>query len=396
MSGNSMLRYLTAGESHGPGLTVIIEGMPAGLPLRAEEIDFWLAERQKGYGRGGRMSIEKDRARITAGVRSGRTLGSPLALWVENRDWANWTKIMDPAENSASHVKAVSITRPRPGHADLSGGLKYGLKDLRDVLERASARETTVRVGAGAVAVRLLQELGVEMAAHVVRLGGVALKGDAPAFATVATRPFDSEVRCVDAATSARMIKRIKEAKAEGDSLGGVFEIRARGLPPGLGSHVQWDRKADGRLAHALMSIQSVKAVEVGLGLPGADLPGSRVHDEIGWKPAKGRDGYRRFSNHAGGIEGGMTNGEELVLRAAMKPIPTLLKPLRSVDMADHKAYRAKYERSDVCTVPAGAVVGLAVCAFELAAMMLEKFGGDSLDQVKSSLAAYGRELEKR
>jgi|SRR5665213_539121 len=391
-----MLRYLTAGESHGPGLTVIIEGLPAGLPLKAEHIDFWLAERQKGFGRGGRMAIEKDKVRITAGVRSGKTMGSPLALWVENRDWENWTKIMDSAENSSSHVKAVSISRPRPGHADLSGGLKYGIKDLRDVLERASARETTVRVAAGAVALRLLEELGIAMAAHVVRLGGVGLKGASPAFSSVATLAFDSEVRCVDQKISARMIARIKRAKSEGDSLGGVFEIRAQGVPPGLGSHVQWDRKADGRLAHALMSIQSVKAVEVGLGLSGSELPGSQVHDEIVWRSRKGREGYRRLTNRAGGIEGGMTNGEELVLRAAMKPIPTLLKSLRSVDMADHKSYRAKYERSDVCTVPAGAVVGLTVSAFELAGMALEKFGGDSLDQVKAAQLAYYRELEKR
>ncbi|MGH7442153.1 MAG: chorismate synthase, partial [bacterium] len=236
------MRFLTAGESHGPGLSVIIEGLPAGLPLKAEDIDFWLAERQKGYGRGGRMAIEKDRARITAGVRSGKTLGSPLALWVENRDWANWTKIMDPAGNSDSHVRAVGITRPRPGHADLPGGLKYGLKDLRDVLERASARETTMRVAAGAVAVRLLKELGVDMATHVVRLGGVALKSSATDFSVVADAPFRSEVRCVDPAVSKRMIARIRRAKAQGDSLGGVFEVRAQGLPPGLGSHVQWDR----------------------------------------------------------------------------------------------------------------------------------------------------------
>jgi chorismate synthase len=391
-----MLRYLTAGESHGPGLSVIIEGLPAGLPLKAEQVDFWLAERQKGYGRGGRMAIEKDRVRITAGVRSGRSLGSPLALWVENKDWPNWTKIMDPAANSASHVKAVSITRPRPGHADLGGGLKYGLKDLRDVLERASARETTMRVAAGAVALCLLEELGVSMAAHVVRLGGVPLAGKAPGFADIATKPFASEVRCVDPASSAAMIKRIEQAKKAGDSLGGVFEIRATGLPPGLGSHVQWDRKADGRLARALMSIQSVKAVEIGMGLEAADRPGSEVHDAIAWKPRRGREGYHRLSNNAGGIEGGMTNGEELVLRAAMKPIPTLLKPLRSVDMADHKAYRAKYERSDVCTVPAGAVVGLAVAAFELADLMLEKFGGDSLPQLKRSLAGYWAEIARR
>ena len=391
-----MLRYLTAGESHGPGLSVIIEGLPAGLPLKAEQVDFWLAERQKGYGRGGRMAIEKDRVRITAGVRSGRSLGSPLALWVENKDWPNWTKIMDPAANSASHVKAVSITRPRPGHADLGGGLKYGLKDLRDVLERASARETTMRVAAGAVALRLLEELGVGLAAHVVRLGGVPLAGKSPSFADVASKPFESEVRCVDAASSAAMIKRIEQAKKAGDSLGGVFEIRATGLPPGLGSHVHWDRKADARLARALMSIQSVKAVEIGLGLEAADRPGSLVHDAIAWKPRPGREGYHRLTNNAGGIEGGMTNGEELVLRAAMKPIPTLLKPLSSVDMADHKAYRAKYERSDVCTVPAGAVVGLAVVAFELADLVMEKFGGDSLPQLKRSLAGYWAEIARR
>lgn len=391
-----MLRYLTAGESHGPGLSVIIDGLPAGLPLKAEHADFWLAERQKGYGRGGRMAIEKDRVRITAGVRSGRTLGSPLALWVENRDWANWTKIMDPAANSQSHVRAVGITRPRPGHADLPGGLKYGLTDLRDVLERASARETTMRVAAGAVALRLLEELGVRAVAHVVSLGGVAVKAPLPDFDQLWSRSMASEVRCHDPRASRAMVRRIQQAKRQGDSLGGVFEVRVQGLPPGLGSHVQWDRKADARLARALMSIQSVKGVEVGLGFAAAGLPGSRVHDEIVWKPRRGREGYRRLSNNAGGLEGGMTNGEELVLRAAMKPIPTLLRPLRSVDMADHRPYRAKYERSDVVTVPAGAVVGLCVTAFELADMMLEKLGGDSLAQVKRSLAAYGRELERR
>ena len=390
-----MLRYLTAGESHGPGLTVIVEGMPSGVPVKAEQVDFWLAERQKGFGRGGRMTIEKDRVRITSGIRSGRTLGSPVSFWVENRDWANWTKIMDPAENSGSHVKAVSITRPRPGHADLAGGLKYDLHDLRDVLERASARETTMRVAAGGLALRLLEELGVGLAAHVVRLGGVAIKAS-PTFEQLLKKPFASEVRCVDDRAAAAMIKRIKKAKADGDSLGGVFEVRAQGLPPGLGSHVQWDRKADARLARALMSVQSVKAVEVGLGLASAEKPGSLVHDEIGYKARKDRDGYLRFSNNAGGIEGGMTTGEDLVLRAAMKPIPTLLKPLRSVDMSDHKAYRAKYERSDVCTVPAGAVVGQCVVAVELADLMLEKFGGDSLSETKRHLEAYLKALRKR
>lgn len=391
-----MLRFLTAGESHGPGLSVILDGLPAGLPLKAEAIDFWLAERQKGHGRGGRMAIEKDKVRITAGVRGGRSLGSPLALWVENKDWANWTKIMDPAGNSASHVKAVSITRPRPGHADLSGGLKYGLHDLRDVLERASARETTMRVAVGAVALRLLEELGVRVAAHVVSLGGVDAAPKQHRFEDLLKVPFGSAVRCMDPAAAARMIKRIDAAKRDGDSLGGVFEVRAQGLPPGLGSHVQWDRKADARLGRALLSIQSVKAVEVGLGAESARRPGSAVHDQIAWRRRPGREGYHRLGNNAGGLEGGMTNGEEVVLRAAMKPIPTLLKPLRSVDMADHKAYRAKYERSDVCTVPAGAVVGLAAVALELADLMLEKFGGDSLAQVKRSLGAYWKEIERR
>jgi chorismate synthase len=390
-----MLRYLTAGESHGPGLTVIVEGMPAGVPVKAEQVDFWLAERQKGYGRGGRMAIEKDRVRITGGIRSGRTLGSPVSFWVENRDWANWTKIMDPAENSGSHVKAVSITRPRPGHADLAGGLKYGLHDLRDVLERASARETTMRVAAGGLALRLLEALGVRLAAHVVSLGGVVSKAK-PSFEQLLKKPFESEVRCVDPRAAEAMIRRIKKAKADGDSLGGIFEVRAQGLPPGLGSHVQWDRKADARLGRALMSIQSVKGAEVGMGFASADKPGSQVHDEIGYKARKDRDGYLRYSNNAGGIEGGMTTGEELVLRAAMKPIPTLLKPLRSVDMSDHKAYRAKYERSDVCTVPAGAVVGLCVVAIELADLMLEKFGGDSLSETKRNLSGYLRELKGR
>jgi chorismate synthase len=390
-----MLRYLTAGESHGPGLTVIMEGLPAGVPVQAGQIDFWLAERQKGFGRGGRMSIEKDRVRITSGIRSGRTLGSPVSLWVDNRDWANWTKIMDPAANSGSHVKAVSITRPRPGHADLAGGLKYGLTDLRDVLERASARETTMRVAAGGLALRLLEALGIRLAAHVVRLGGIAIKAK-PTFEEIATKPFDSEVRCVDPRAAEAMIRRIKKAKADGDSLGGVFEVRAQGLPPGLGSHVQWDRKADARLVRALLSIQSVKGAEVGLGFASAEKPGSQVHDEITYKARKDRDGYQHLTNNAGGVEGGMTNGEELVLRAAMKPIPTLLKPLRSVDMADHQAYKAKYERSDVCTVPAGAVVGLCAVAVELADLMLEKFGGDSLPETKRNLAAYLKDLKRR
>lgn len=386
-----MLRYLTAGESHGPALTVLIEGLPAGVPLRKADIDFWLAERQKGHGRGGRMKIEKDQVRILSGLRDGKTLGSPLALLVENRDWENWKKIMDPEAGSPNHMRVVSISRPRPGHADLAGGLKYDQEDLRNILERASARETTARVAAGAVAAALLAQFDVELAAHVISLGGVDTKG-APSFEQLRKLSFLSPVRCADAHAAKAMIRRIDQAKAAGDSLGGVFEVRAKGLPVGLGSHVQWDRKLDARLAQALMSIQSVKGVELGMGFQSGRLPGSKVHDEIAYR--RGR--YAHLSNNAGGIEGGMSNGEELCVRACMKPIPTLLKPLRSVDMRTHQAFRAKYERSDVCTVPAGAVVGLAVVALTLADAFLEKFGGDSLGETRRNWQGYLRQLKAR
>lgn len=386
-----MLRYLTAGESHGESLSVIIDGLPAGLPLGAERINFWLAERQKGHGRGGRMKIETDRAHVIGGVRNGLTLGSPVAMLVHNKDWANWEKMMHPERGSDAHMKGVAITRPRPGHADLAGGLKYGHEDLRNVLERASARETTSRTAAGAAAVALLEEIGVRFSAHVVEIGGIRLK-KSPSFATVAKAAFQSPVRCVDAALSRKMVARIDEAKARGDSLGGAFEVRVSGLPIGLGSYVQWDRKLDARLARALMSIQSVKAVELGLGTGFASHFGSQTHDEIHYR--KGR--YGHDSNNAGGIEGGMSNGEELILRASMKPIPTLMKPLKSVDMATHQGFKAKYERSDTCSVPAAAVVGLCVAAFELADAALEKFGSDTLREFKASHAAYERYLKTR
>jgi chorismate synthase len=386
-----MLRYLTAGESHGEALSVIVDGLPAGLPLGAEKINFWLAERQKGHGRGGRMKIETDRAHIIGGLRNGMTLGSPLAMLVHNKDWANWEKMMHPEKGSEAHMRGVAITRPRPGHADLAGGLKYGHEDLRNVLERASARETTARTAAGAAAVALLQELGVRFAAHVVEIGGLRLK-KSPDFKTVEKAPFDSPVRCVDEKLSRQMVARIDQAKSQGDSLGGAFEVRVKGLPVGLGSYVQWDRKLDARLARALMSIQSVKAVELGLGVGFASRFGSQTHDEIHYQ----KGAYGHDSNNAGGIEGGMSNGEDLVIRASMKPIPTLMKPLKSVDMATHQSFKAKYERSDTCSVPAAAVVGLCVVAFELADAALEKFGGDSLREFKSSHAAYGRYLRKR
>ncbi len=386
-----MLRYLTAGESHGENLTVIVDGLPAGLELPQEKLDFWLAERQKGHGRGGRMKIEKDQAHIVGGMRGGRTLGSPLAMLVHNKDWANWEKMMHPHQVEAARSKAVSISRPRPGHADLAGGIKFGHEDLRNVLERASARETASRTAAGAAAVALLERFGVRFAAHVVEIGGVKMEKKA-SFAQAASRPFKSPVRCVDPKASSAMVRRIDEAIAAGDSLGGRFEVRVQGLPIGLGSCMQWDRKLDGRLARALITIQSVKAVEVGMGSGFASLPGSKVHDEIYYKAGA----YRHRSNNAGGIEGGMSNGEELILRAAMKPIPTLRKGLRSVDMATKEHFRAKWERSDVCSVPAAAVVGLCVAAFELADAFLEKFGGDSVAEIEHNLKSWQRYVASR
>ena len=387
-----MLRYLTAGESHGEDLTVIVEGLPANIPFPAACIDKWLAERMKGHGRGGRMKIEKDRVHITGGVRNETTLGSPLTMVVHNKDFKNWQKIMGPGKTAASHVKTALITRPRPGHADLAGGLKYNQKDLRNILERASARETTSRTMAGAAAINFLEQFGVSFACHVVEIGGIALDPSKVMFEKIEKASWDSPVRCVSPSVSKKMVQAIDQAIKKGDTLGGTFEVRVRGLPPGLGSHVQWDRKLDGRLVQSLATIQSVKAVEVGMGQGFAHLPGSKTHDEILYR--KGR--YTHASNNAGGIEGGMTNGEDVVLRATMKPIPTLRREMKSVDMINHKPFKAKYERSDTCSVPAAAVVGQCTTAFEIASAFLEKFGGDSLEEVKRNYKGYISYLRRR
>jgi len=388
-----MLRFLTAGESHGPALVVVLEGVPAGLALVAEDVDRDLARRQRGYGRGGRMKIEKDAVRILAGVRHGETIGAPVALLVENKDFANWKDRMaaEPGDDSAGDAPGA-VTRPRPGHADLAGALKYGHEDVRNVLERASARETTMRVAAGAVAKRILGEIGASITSRVVEIGGAAaapavLAGLSPEEA--ARRAEEDPCACPDPAASERMRAAIDAAKRAGDTLGGVVEVVARGLPPGLGSYVHWDRKLDGRLAQAVMSIHAVKGVEIGLGFAAARRPGSDVHDPIERREGAGRSPYVRPTNRAGGLEGGVTNGEDVVVRLAMKPISTLMKPLRSVDLKTHEVFEAAVERSDVCAVPACGVVAEAMVALVLADAALEKFGADSIAEIRRNHAAY-------
>ena len=387
-----MFRFTTAGESHGPALTTIVEGVPAGLPLRAEEIDVDLRRRQGGYGRGGRMRIESDRAEILSGVRLGETLGSPITLQVRNRDWENWTVAMsrEPLEEERSDEDLRRVLQPRPGHADLVGVLKYRRHDARDILERASARETTVRVAAGAVARRLLAELRVTIGSHVVSLGGIVARPPEELPEDINAVSDRSPVRCLDEEAEGRMIDAIDAAKRDGDTLGGVFEVVARGVPVGLGSHVSWDRKLDGRLAGALMSIQAIKGVEIGLGFGAAALPGSRVHDEITFeKDYKLGGGYGRTRNHAGGLEGGITTGQPIVCRVAMKPISTLMRPLRTVDLRTGEPVEAVRERSDVCALPAAGVVGEAMVAIVLAQAVLEKFGGDSLAELRERWEAH-------
>ena len=369
----------------------IIEGMPSGLLIRITDIDRDLCRRQTGYGRGGRMKIEKDTVKIYTGVRWGRTLGSPIGLMVRNKDWENWRDKMSPDPMFLN--SADPVTRPRPGHADLPGALKYGMADIRNILERSSARETAMRVAAGAVAKRLLEEFGIEVMSHVLSIGGVFAKTQKISIKDLKKRVEASELRCSDPDAEKRMMRRIDEAKIAGDSLGGVFELIVTNAPVGLGSHTHWDRKLDSRLAGALMSIQAIKGVEVGAGFGVANRPGSLVHDEIFWNK---KDGFNRKTNMAGGIEGGMSNGEHIVLRAAMKPIPTLMKPLRSVDMMSKKPFKASVERSDVCAVPAAGVVAEAAVAFELASAMIEKFGGDSIDEMKRNYEAYMKHLRFR
>lgn len=386
-----MLRFLSAGESHGELLMGIIEGMPAGLLIRITDIDRDLARRQVGYGRGARMSIEKDTVKIYAGVRWGRTMGGPVGLVVRNKDWENWRSKMsaDPAFLNT----AEPVTRPRPGHADLAGALKYGMTDIRNVLERSSARETAMRVAAGAVAKRFLEEFGISVMSHVLSIGGVFAKVGKLAPEEIRKRAEASDLRTADPEAGKRMRRKIDEAKSAGDSLGGVFEVIVSGVPVGLGSHAHWDRKLDGRLAGAVMSIQAIKAVEVGSGFGTANRPGSLVHDEIFWSE---KSGFHRKTNHAGGIEGGISNGENIVLRAAMKPIPTLMKSLRSVDLESKKAIKATVERSDVCAVPAAGVVAEAAVALEVASALVEKFGGDSIDEMKRNFEEYQRHLKAR
>lgn len=379
-----MLRYLTAGESHGPALVAVIEGLPAGLALSAAYINTQLARRQSGYGRGARMKIEADVACFLSGVRGGITLGSPVAILIENKDWANWSQVMAPEQDA--RVDQRVVTRPRPGHADLAGVLKYGHGDIRNVLERSSARETAARVAVGTVARKLLAELGMEIIGHVLQIGGVAAAVDGLGPAELKERVAASGLLCADHRAEREMIAAIDQARHDGDSLGGIFEIRAGGVPPGLGSHVHWDRKLDARLAAALMSIQAVKGVEVGLGFAASARAGSQVQDEIFYE--KGRGFYRR-TNQAGGIEGGMSNGEEITLRSAMKPIPTLNRPLQSVDLISKKPLAAAVERSDVCAVPAACVVGEAVTAWELACACMEKFGGDSMEELQRHMDSY-------
>src|SRR4051794_4141938 len=377
------LRFTTAGESHGPGLTAVVEGLPAGLELRPEDIDRDLARRQLGHGRGGRMKIETDRAEVTAGVRHGRTLGSPVAMRIANRDYANWEERMNPWPVDAS-VPEVHL--PRPGHADLAGVQKYGFTDVRNVLERASARETAARVACGALAKTFLRGFGISVFSHVLQIGAV----EAPVPDRLGPDDFasvdESPVRCLDDEASAAMVEEINHARKANESLGGVYEVIAFGVVPGLGSHVAWDERIDGRLAQAIMSIQAMKGVGVGDGFELAGRVGSKAHDEIFWSEERG---FYRETNRAGGIEGGMTTGDPVVVRGAMKPLPTLTKPLRSVDLATKEPAQALRERTDSCTVPAAGVVGEAMVALVLADECIRKFGGDHVDDALAAAAAY-------
>jgi chorismate synthase len=395
-----MLRCLNSGESHGQMLAAILEGMPAGVPVTEEAVNHDLARRQRGYGRGGRMKIEQDRVEFISGVRKGLTMGSPIGLLVRNKDWENWKEIMSVAPGEPSTERVV--TRPRPGHADFAGAVKYDHTDIRNVLEKASARETAIRVAIGAVAKQLLAQFGMTVVSYTVEIGGVvaATGGRAPEeLYDLAER---SEVRCADSTAEAKMIDKIKEAKEKGDTLGGVFEVIVTHPPIGLGSYAQWDRRLNARLAFALMSIQAMKGVEIGLGFETARRFGSQVHDEIfyGDEAAEATGGrsqgkFYRKTNNAGGFEGGITNGQDIVLRVAMKPISTLYKPLQSVDMKSKEPFKAAIERSDICTVPAAGVVGEAVVAFEMAGAMIDKFGGDSLGEMKRNYDGYMRTVEE-
>ena len=390
-----VLRYLTAGESHGPQLTTILEGLPSGVEIDEAGINRQLRRRQQGYGRGDRMKIETDTARITSGVRWGETMGAPLTLVVENRGWQNWQERM--SVHARDRMEDIAVTRPRPGHADLSGTLKYDFDDIRNVLERSSARETAARVAAGAVARAFLAQLGIQVGGLVVAVAGIETVRPELPLEQLWARAADSEMFCCDPEAEAAMKQAIDLAKHEGNTLGGVVEVQVTGMPPGVGSYAQWDRKLDARLAMGLMSIQAIKGVEVGIGFEAARRPGSDVHDELfrdGNRPdADLRGCYYRETNNAGGIEGGMSNGEPIVVRAAMKPIPTLYQPLRSVDMVTHEPFDATVERSDACAVPAALVVAEAVVSLVIADAVLEKFGGDSMREIRRNLEGYRAQI---
>ena len=396
-----MLRYFTAGESHGPCLTMVIDGVPAGFPIDVGRINHDLWRRQQGYGRGGRMLIEKDEVQIRSGIRWGETLGSPIALGIENRDWKNWTKKMSAAPEDRD--EKIAVTKPRPGHADLTGVLKYDRSDIRDILERASARDTVSRTAVGSFSKQLLSPFGIRVMGYIRSIGNVVANLDGFTYEEIYSRAEESPVRTADKEAEDKMITLIEECKKEGNTLGGIFEVVALGLPPGLGTHTQWDRKLDGRLAQALMSIQAIKGVEIGLGFEMARRRGSQVHDEIFFDPNKMvtegtprivPTGFYRGSNNSGGTEGGMTNGAPLVVRVAMKPISTLMSPLQSVDLRSKQHADASVERSDVCAAPAAAVVGESVVAFELANAFLEKFGGDSLREIKRNYENYLEQIK--
>ena len=403
------LRYLTAGESHGKALIGILEGIPSGLSLSERDVDKDLERRQKGYGRGGRMKIESDHAEILSGVRWGKTIGSPITLLIENKDYQNWIRGMSSYAEDEGSIPAV--TRPRPGHADLTGAMKYGHDDMRNVLERSSARETAMRVALGAVAKKFLQTFHIIIGSFVIQIGdirmqesrGQGIKGSVDSshllepsnprtLESLYKKAEKSPVRCPDAETTGRMMKLIDRAAKSGDSVGGVFAVFVTGAPVGLGSHIQWDKRLDGRLAHALMSIQAIKGVEVGLGFEMSKRSGSEVMDEIFYSD---RSGFYRKTNNAGGTEGGMTDGMPILLRAGMKPIPTLRRPLRSVDITTRKPVKAVYERSDICAVPAAGVIGEAMVALTIADVFLDKFGGDSMEEIQRNYASYIRHIKQ-
>jgi chorismate synthase len=386
-----MLRFTTAGESHGRALVAIVEGLPAGMPVDVPKINGELKRRQWGYGRGGRMKIEQDQVEILSGVRHGLTLGSPLTLLIENKDWANWTEVMAVDERDVPPEKSRQLKRPRPGHADLAGGQKFGARDLRNILERASARETAARVACGALARLLLAEFGVEINSHVIQLGGIPDKPLELTWEQIVAIREDAPLRCADHDAELQMIELIDRKREAGDTLGGTFEVVARGMVPGVGSHTAWDLKLDGRLAQAVMSIPAVKAVSIGAGVEAANLPGSEVHDEINYNNETKE--FIRETNRAGGLEGGITNGEEVRVRGHLKPLSTLRRPLRSVDIDTKQDKPAGFERSDITAVPAAGVIGEAMVALVLAGAMREKFGGDSLGEMKGNFEGYREQL---